>query len=283
MQDIFLDWINEIARMSNPPYVNSISYGSLAPEDPRTDVLTFNSQACKLGLRGVTIVVASGDDGAANFGARTDPTQCGFTPSFPATSPFVTAVGATQGVEAGSAELPCLSNTNGGITSGGGASVYFSQPSYQATFVKNYFAQLKAQGAFPPTSQWNQYGRVYPDVAAAGHNFPIEVGGSQYMGSGTSASAPFFASLITLVNGQRVANGKKPIGFLNPSLYAMAAKAHATYYNNVTSTLMNNCCAGAQGQATCCQYGFKALWPFNAVTGLGSPNFANFGAYLVNL
>jgi tripeptidyl-peptidase-1 len=218
VQDIFLDWINEIARMSNPPYVNSISYGSLAPEDPRTDVLTFNSQACKLGLRGVTIIVASGDDGAANFGARTDPTQCGFTPSFPATSPFVTAVGATQGVEAGTQEQPCLSNTNGGITSGGGASVYFAQPSYQSTFVKNYFAQLKSQGAFPPTSQWNQYGRVYPDVALAGHNFPIAVGGQFYAGSGTSASAPLFASFVTLVNGQRVAQGKKPIGFLNPSL-----------------------------------------------------------------
>jgi tripeptidyl-peptidase-1 len=283
VQDIFLDWINEVARDSNPPLVSSISYGSLAPEDPRTDVLTFNKQACKLGLRGVTIIVASGDDGVSNFGARSDPSQCGFTPSFPATSPFVTAVGASQGVESGTQELPCLSNTNGGITSGGGASIYFAQPSYQANAVKNYFAQLKAQGAFPPTSEWNQYGRIYPDVAMAGHNFPIEVGGSQYMGSGTSASAPLFASLVTLVNGQRVAAGKKPIGFLNPSIYHMAASAHSTYFNNVTSSLSNNCCAGAQGQQTCCQYGFKALYPYNAVTGFGSIQFGPWSQYLVNL
>jgi tripeptidyl-peptidase-1 len=283
VQDIFLDWINEVARDPNPPLVSSISYGSLAPEDPRTDVLTFNKQACKLGLRGVTIIVASGDDGAANFGARQDPSQCGFTPSFPATSPFVTAVGASQGVESGTQEQPCLSQTNGGITSGGGASVYFPSPSYQANAVKTYFAQLKAQGVFPPTSQWNQYGRVYPDVAMAGHNFPIEVGGSQYMGSGTSASAPLFASLVTLVNGQRIANGKKPIGFLNPSIYHMAASSHSTYYNNVTSSLQNNCCAGGVGQATCCQYGFAALYPFNAVTGFGSVKFGPWSQYLINL
>jgi len=47
----------------------------------------------------------------------------------------------------------------------------------------------------------------------------------------------------------------------------MAAKHQTNYFNNVTSTLMNNCCAGQQGQATCCQYGFKALYPYNAVTG----------------
>jgi hypothetical protein len=47
----------------------------------------------------------------------------------------------------------------------------------------------------------------------------------------------------------------------------MAAKHQTTYFNNVTSTLMNNCCAGQQGQATCCQYGFTALYPYNAVTG----------------
>ena len=39
-------------------------------------------------------VVASGDDGVANFQARSNPGACGFNPSYPATCPYVTAVGA---------------------------------------------------------------------------------------------------------------------------------------------------------------------------------------------
>ena len=47
----------------NPPFVNSISYGSLSNEDPKNDMEAFNTAACKAGLRGITIVVATGDDG----------------------------------------------------------------------------------------------------------------------------------------------------------------------------------------------------------------------------
>ena len=65
---------------------------------------TFNTEAMKLGLRGVTIVVASGDngvsgaDGLCNFYSGSDfsywrdsstPwTGLGYFPSFPATSPY---------------------------------------------------------------------------------------------------------------------------------------------------------------------------------------------------
>jgi tripeptidyl-peptidase-1 len=35
-----------------------------------------------------------------------------------------------------------------------------------------------------------------------------------------SASCPTFASLLTLVNKQRIAAKKSPVGFVNPVLYA---------------------------------------------------------------
>ena len=67
-------------------------------------VLSFFVQRCAypstpnqtLGTRGVTIVVASGDDGVANYPARGNASACGFFPSYPASSPFVVSVGATQ-------------------------------------------------------------------------------------------------------------------------------------------------------------------------------------------
>merc|ERR1712008_103912 len=45
-------------------------------------------------------------------------------------------------------------------------------------------------------------------------------------------SAPFFASLISLLNEHRLQNGKSPLGFLNPLLYEMAKKG--TGFTDVT-------------------------------------------------
>lgn len=114
--------------------------------------------------------MSSGDDGVANYGARGNPSQCGFTPSFPATSPYATAVGATQGPESGQPEIACSSLTNGLITTGGGFSLYVTRPAWQATVVDNY---LKFGPNVPPRSQFSSLGRGYPDIAIMGHNYPV--------------------------------------------------------------------------------------------------------------
>jgi tripeptidyl-peptidase-1 len=36
---------------------------------------------------------------------------------------------------------------------------------------------------------------------------------------GTSASAPVVGAILTLVNDARLSAGKKPIGFINPTVY----------------------------------------------------------------
>merc|ERR1711907_543394 len=92
---------------------------------------TFNTEAMKLGAQGVTVFVSSGDDGVANFQARGDAANCGYTPSFPASSPYVTAVGATQGGVTGGSEVVCSSQTGGVITTGGGFSTQYTAPDYQ--------------------------------------------------------------------------------------------------------------------------------------------------------
>jgi tripeptidyl-peptidase-1 len=266
--DIFADWITAVANSSNPPLVHSVSYGSIATEDPQNDMTRFNTEVCKLGLRGLTIMVASGDDGVANFLARNDPSQCGFQPSYPATSPYVTAVGATQGPEMGDPEIACTSATGGLITSGGGFSFFFNQPAYQAQAVAKY---LSTAPNLPPTNLFNTKGRGYPDVAVMGHNYPIVIGGQEYVGSGTSASSPVFASLITLINDKRLNAGKQPLGFVNPALYKLASSTPQAFRDMTSGE--NNCCAGYPNQQVCCQYGFNATIGWDPVTGLGSVNF----------
>jgi tripeptidyl-peptidase-1 len=271
--DPFLDWILAVANTSNPPLVHSISYGSVEQDNDPSTMNRFSSEVAKLGARGITVMVATGDDGVANYPARSDKSKCGFYPSYPASSPYVTAVGATQGPESGQPEIMCASNTGGVITSGGGFSTVFSQPSYQSKQVSNY---LSNGPNLPPTSLFASTGRAYPDVAMLGYNFNVVIGGSTYLESGTSAASPSFAGLVSLVNGLRLAKGKSALGFLNPLLYSVSTNS----YHDITSG-RNNCCA-AQSNPVCCQYGFTATKGWDPTTGLGSANFANFATNLVN-
>lgn len=124
-------------------------------------------------------------------------------------------MGATSGPESGSPEIACSSSSGGDITTGGGFSALFAQPSWQATVVDAYLAKGPS---VPPTSLFPSKNRAYPDIAALGANVPSVVGGQTLVGSSTTASTPVMAAMLTLVNAQRLAAGKAPIGFLNPAL-----------------------------------------------------------------
>ena len=80
-----------------------------------------------------------------------DSCATGYQPNFPGSSSWVTAVGATQGVESGTTETVCMSNFGGTITGGGGFSTYSTLPVWQATQVPS------------PTT----LGPVYPVVRAS--------------------------------------------------------------------------------------------------------------------
>lgn len=95
-QDFLLEWIIEVSNMPKPPLVFSISYGIDEDVLPASYGDAFNTVALKLSLMGVTITASSGDDGSISSNARRNPMYCGYRPSFPASSPYVTAVGGTM-------------------------------------------------------------------------------------------------------------------------------------------------------------------------------------------
>ena len=85
----FTPWLILVANTIDPPKVLSISYGAAETGLPASVFNAFNAQAIKLGTMGVTILVASGDDGvSSSYG-------CGYTPDFPGASPYVLSVGGT--------------------------------------------------------------------------------------------------------------------------------------------------------------------------------------------
>ncbi|KZO99718.1 subtilisin-like protein [Calocera viscosa TUFC12733] len=217
----------------------------------------------KLGLQGVSILYSSGDYGVAgNDGEclNADGTYSydgiRFNPSFPGTCPYMTSVGATQ-VKPNGTVFEAEEASETVIYSGGGFSNVFAMPSYQSSAVKYYF-----ENYLPPytSAQYNnsQTTRGFPDVSANGANYVVAIDGEFELVYGTSCSSPTFGSVITLVNDARLAVGKNPVGFLNPTLYA-----NPWMFNDITV-------GGNQGCGTA---GFTSVPGWDPVTGLGTPDY----------
>jgi tripeptidyl-peptidase-1 len=153
--------------------VLSLSFSDHEETTSKSELNAFNTQAIKLGVMGVTIVVASGDDGALDRAVRGgNIDKCGYIATFPASSPYVTAVGATQGPELTAkgvfdgSEITCSSSTGGDITSGGGFSNYYmraNSASFQSTAVDNYLKNVAGTNR-APVAGFNTGGRAYPDI-----------------------------------------------------------------------------------------------------------------------
>ena len=95
--ETFSTWLMTVANMTSPPLVISISYGAEEAGVQYSDMNAFNTEAIKMGVIGITIVVASGDDGALTRKVReVGVSACAYSPFFPASSPYVVSVGATS-------------------------------------------------------------------------------------------------------------------------------------------------------------------------------------------
>jgi subtilase family serine protease len=124
-------------------------------------------------------------------------------------------------------------------------------------------------------SGYNANGRGYPDVSVAGALYEVVIGGSWYLVSGTSASAPVVAGMISLVNAARMKKGLSAVGWINPALYAL--------YQNFTMDITsgdNKCSAYGE---LCCDEGFETADGWDPVTGLGSLNFTLFKETFLSL
>ena len=180
-------------------------------------------------------------------------------PSWPASSPWVTSVGATRfdGEKVGGEEVAA---DQGLFRSGGGFSAQLAQSpdaTWQSAMVAAYLkgAPQLPTGFFPPL------GRATPDVSALGENYHIYVGNKSAVVSGTSASAPAFAALISLLNEARLQAKMPAMGFLNPFVYKNADAFHDVVKGS------NTVGTGPR------QFGYNCTKGWDPVTGVGTPNF----------
>ena len=171
--------------------------------------------------------------------------------------------------------MTCQRDLGGVITSGGGFSTYYLQPTWQSSAIQAYFKTVMGSTK-EPVAGYKAKGRGYPDISFLGHNYAVAIGGDWYSVSGTSASCPVFAGMISLINSVRIASGKSSVGWINPTLYYYKA----LYVKDITSG-RNNCDAG--NLAKCCSQGFYATTGWDPATGLGSLDFESFKRLIFRL
>ncbi len=244
----FLNAINAAIHDSvRKPSVISISWGSAESEWNAQSMDAFNAAFHDAALLGISVCVASGDNGSTD--GETDGKD---HVDFPASSPWVLACGGTRLVGSNGtikAETVWHDGTAGGAT-GGGVSSHFSKPSYQASL------------PIPkPSGGANASGRGVPDVAGVADpetGYQVFVDGQASVVGGTSAVAPLWAGLIALCNEQLGKN----LGWFHPTLYGTVAQHKGLH--DITS--------GTNGS-------FHAKTGWDCCTGLGTPN----GTALLNL
>ncbi|KAF9460533.1 peptidase S8/S53 domain-containing protein [Collybia nuda] len=243
----YLDWLNFILAKPIIPQVITTSYG----DDEQTVPYEYANRVCnlfaQLGSLGTTVFFSSGDSGVGGGDCRTNDgtNKVLFQPVFPASCPFVTAVGGTTRV-----------NPEIGVGfSGGGFSRYFARPLYQNQAVSKFLARWGTQHS----GLYNATGRAYPDLAAQGQGFQVVIGGRVGSVGGTSASSPTVAGVFSLLNDFLLTKGKPSLGFINPLIYSSALNG----FNDIVSGSNPGCNTN----------GFTSGKGWDPVTGLGTPDF----------
>lgn len=245
----FLKWLTALSSTSDPdvPKVFSTSYGEDEGSWSLAAATRLNVEFQKAGVRGISLLFASGDEGANCKAGR-------FTPQTPGSSPYVTAVGGTTAT----ATWPSPGGESAVGLSSGGFSDYWPMPSWQQSAVQKY---LQQPGLPASKFGYNISGRAYPDISAQATNFFVIAGLPMPGVAGTSCASPTAAAVFSLLNDLRLQQGKSTLGFLNPLIYA-----HASAFNDITTGSSSGGC------------GFSDGWPatpgWDAVTGMGTPDYS---------
>jgi subtilase family serine protease len=169
---------------------------------------------------GISVLASSGDAGSSSCLTRAGEPIPQLAVSFPASSPFVTAVGGTNFALSPSNGIVAQTVWNDApaepVAGGGGVSGLFQRPSYQKGFVTpNRRAVPDVAMLADPFPGYEIYCSVKNACTDAGHPDPWSTVG------GTSAAAPLLAGGLALVDQELRIRGRQDVGLVNPLLYKL--------------------------------------------------------------
>jgi subtilase family serine protease len=268
--------------------VLSLSFGECELRITPSEVRALASEGQKAAAVGITWLVSTGDSGAAACESQNGPFSTAITRAnvnLPASLPWATAVGGSEfsesngtywtktGSNYGSAicyipegawtdENFLAENPDYGYfaASGGGASWYFTKPSWQT-------------GRGVP----NDGARDIPDVALTASWFhdpyALITGGTFIPNGGTSASTPTFAGIVSLLNQYLMATGEQArpgLGNINPTLYTLAQNSPNAFHDITAGDNIVPCVVNSTQDCPNGFFGYTAKPGYDLVTGLGS-------------
>ncbi len=268
-------------------YVINHHLGDVISQSFSATEQTFASKAQVDALRGaytdayrndVTVLAATGDSGAADVGLDGSTYYTFPVTAWPPSDPLVTGVGGTQlHLDANGnhtspdtvwndtysvATNQFIFGDNGPnpLATGGGKSVLFSRPSYQA-LVRNVVGRSRGVPDISMSGACNGAVDVYLSFAGLPAGW--------YPTCGTSEATPLFSGIVALAD--QVAG--HPLGLINPALYLMSA-GHLPGLVDVTSG--NNTVTFPQNGQTYTVRGYSAGPGYDLASGVGTVNGAAF-------
>ena len=264
-------------------YVISRHLGGVISQSFSATEQTFGSKRSLLNLRGayidaaskgVTVLAASGDGGAADVKFNEVTYYRHRVTSWPDSDPLVTGVGATQlhlnaagdNVRPASVwndtynqatdEFAAGHRGPSPLASGGGRSVIFGRPSFQ-NGVRGVVGDRRGVPDISMSGACNGGADMY-------QSFPGQAAG-WYPTCGTSEATPQFAGIVALAD--QVAG--HPLGVINPYLYRLSARRAPGIADVVSG---NNTVSFRQGGRVRTVPGFSARRGYDLASGVGTVN-----------
>jgi kumamolisin len=235
---------NHLATIVSNSWVYICASGVCSDTElPPAKVSSVHTRLATDAAQGLTILFASGDDGAKPDGQN-------LGTEFPASDPNVLAVGATNLILTGCGTNTCTGygSETGAIISGGGYSGYFSEPSWQVNSIG-----VKSGRAVPDVSMLG-YSPNFWVYSTATNSCAGGSGAGWFPCAGTSLSTPLWAGVLAIALQIK---GGGSFGNIAPQLYQLAASSfYSNDFHDITS--------GSNG-------GYSAVTGWDPVTGWGTP------------
>ncbi len=253
----------------------SISWGECEPQADPADIAASAFEYQLAAAAGVSVFAATGDSGP--FGC---PGSNALSVWYPASDPYVTAVGGTTlqtSLTDPDRETAWGSpNTGSGGGAGGGISTLFAMPDWQsgAGAIDSTYSSKSACG------ETTRYCRELPDVALDANPDTGYIvyctadacggtSGGWTLFGGTSAATPLLAAMTADADGYSIAHGGGRLGFASPFLYSLAGTALFRDVTVGSNSILNDPAAS-----------YPAGAGYDMATGLGAPDGGQLAAGL---
>jgi subtilase family serine protease len=276
----------------NRAKVLSSSWGACEAATPGPQITAENTVLQEAAAQGQSFFISSGDTGShqcAQLGTGNndlsvlDPAGQPFATGVGGTSLYTATEGGNQFYSGGAAtegvwnDAPTGSATHGS-GSGGGISKQWTMPSYQSGAAAS-LGVINSNSSNVPCGT-GSFCREVPDISAdadSNTGYTVYNDGAWNVIGGTSAAAPLWAAFIGVANSSAACRGV-PIGFVNPSLYAIAGSTYLSNFHDVAnaspfSGVANNDTINGSGL-------FPTTPSYDMTTGIGTPIASTLAASL---